>query len=473
MRGRRDGNEPVTRTNLVQQFRQKNWILGNKKMRRQLRRAAGVVAVMLFTATVTLNTTVVRKHHHRLEEEHQLGAKELVLGKNSNSESSFGDKLTELDVFSEMIASGTDDLGLREVPALTRNVHDNHIEREEIPNSSAVIPESALKALFVFTMVREDLLDLHLLSIDFPVEQVFVIQNVAKPDAVDVFQRVLNRYRGCKGGIQEESCVNPNIRNFVVLSNEENLGYAGSFNTGIKAMLEHNFIHAIFSGDDTRFVPGRLKAAKQILENENACMYHFEGYSSFGITLTAVKLIGPMDENFWPAYCEDCDYWYRAQLAGCRVFYRGGYVPEVSTPDSKSNSFMEHGDVKHESGSGSSTLRSDPLVNKLVANTLHPSRGRFAYLKRKWGFDTCGLYHKVLNQWRGQDEILNATNYSELVKHGAKWALPYNDSQIDIKHWIPEDSRSSGAVSSRAVNSLWAPMLFVWQELDYAKLQVL
>jgi hypothetical protein len=287
-----------------------------------------------------------------------------------------------------------------------------------------------------------------------------------------VFHRVLNRYRGCNDGIQEESCVNPNILNFNVLSSEDNLGYAGSFNTGIKVMLEHNILYAIFSGDDTRFVLGRLQGAKRILENENACMYHFEGYDSFGITLNAVNLLGPMDENFWPAYCDDCDYWYRAQLAGCRLFYRGGYVPEVSTPESKNNSFMEHGDVKHESGSGSATFKSDPLVKKLVANTLHPSRGRFAYLKRKWGFDTCGLYHKVLNQWRGQDEILNAANYSELVKHGAKWALSYNDSQTDIKHWTPEDSRSSGAVSSRAINSQWAPMLFVWQERDYSKLQV-
>ena len=110
-------------------------------MHRQLRRVAWVVAIVLCTAIVTLNTTVVRKHHHRLEEEHYMEVKELVLGKNSTSESSFGDKLTELDVFSEMIASDTDDSGLREAPALTRDVQDNQIEREEIPNSSTVIPE--------------------------------------------------------------------------------------------------------------------------------------------------------------------------------------------------------------------------------------------------------------------------------------------------------------------------------------------
>ena len=406
-----------------------------EKMRRQFRCVAAVVVIALFTLMLTPNTS---------------------------------------DDFSEMIDFGIHDSGLREVPALTHDVQDNQRERDDVRNSTppTVNPESIIKALFVFTMVREDLLELHLLSIDFPVEQVFVIQNGAKSETFETFQTVLVKYKGCVVGIQEKSCVNPNIRNFNVLSSEENLGYAGSFNVGIKMMLEHIIPYAIFSGDDTRFVPGRLKDAKRILENENACMYHFEGYSSFGITLNSVNLVGPMDENVWPAYCEDCDYWYRAQLAGCRLFYRGGYVPEVSTLESKNKSFMEHGDVKHKSGSGSSTFRSDSLVNKLVTNTLHPSRGRFAYLKRKWGFDTCGLYHQVLNQWRDADEILNATSYAELVKHGATWDLPYNDTQTDIKHWIPEDSRSPGAVSSRAVNSQWAPNHFVWQDRDYAKLQV-
>jgi len=145
-----------------------------------------------------------------------------------------------------------------------------------------------------------------LLSIDFPVERVFIIQNGAKPKAT---QSVLIKYQDCNSKSQQGSCGNPNICNFVLLSREV-IGFAGSFNVGIKVMLKDNIQYAIFSGDDTRFDPGRLKAAKGIMMNERACMFHFEGYSSFGITLNAVHLIGPMDENFWPAYCEDCDYWY-------------------------------------------------------------------------------------------------------------------------------------------------------------------
>jgi hypothetical protein len=38
-----------------------------------------------------------------------------------------------------------------------------------------------------------------------------------------------------------------------------------------------------------------------------------------------------MDENFWPAYAEDCDYWFRSNLVGCKVYYRGGYKPDAAT----------------------------------------------------------------------------------------------------------------------------------------------
>lgn len=40
------------------------------------------------------------------------------------------------------------------------------------------------------------------------------------------------------------------------------------------------------------------------------------GYSCFALSPDAYKQVGPFDENYWPAYCEDCDYGYRLKLAG-------------------------------------------------------------------------------------------------------------------------------------------------------------
>ena len=64
-------------------------------------------------------------------------------------------------------------------------------------------------------------------------------------------------------------------------------------------------------------------------ESPETCMFHFEGYSCFSITRAGIKRIGPFDENFWPAYSEDCDYWFRARVVGCK---QGRSNPHAFTP---------------------------------------------------------------------------------------------------------------------------------------------
>jgi hypothetical protein len=63
----------------------------------------------------------------------------------------------------------------------------------------------------------------------------------------------------------------------------------------IKAMVEYDLPFAVFSGDDTRFRPGRIAHAKSLVDaSPDVCMFHFEGYSSFGMTRDAIKRMGPM-----------------------------------------------------------------------------------------------------------------------------------------------------------------------------------
>lgn len=177
-----------------------------------------------------------------------------------------------------------------------------------------------------------------------------------------------------------------------------------------------------------------------------------------------------MDENFWPIYSEDCDYWFRTQLVGCRVYYRGGYKPETQDISSLQNAFVEHGDATNAKMQSSSTFKSDPVLSKLVANTLDSKRGRFAYLAQKWGFDTCKLYHEVLNKWRVEDEVLVAMSETQLKAYSEHFKFPYNHSLdfSDVRFWSRDDWRKPHAVSSRAVNAIWAPHSFVWQEKDFS-----
>jgi len=333
------------------------------------------------------------------------------------------------------------------------------------------------EALIVFTMIRHDLLDLHLASIDYPTAHVFVILNYASDGIKKTMLTVLEKYEKCPGVSEfPQQCGNHNIRELHVLSSPQNIGFAGNCNTGIKAMMEFNLRYAVFSGDDTRFLPLKIERAKTIIhKHPDLCMFHFEAYSSFAITRVGIQKIGPFDENFWPAYAEDCDYWFRALLVGCSMFYRGGYSPDNRTPRSMSNAFVEHGDTQDQHSLSSVTYKSDPELGRLVQGTLHPTRGRFAYLVRKWGLNTCDYYHEVTNKWREEDEIVLAPNSSELAHHNARVSYPYNDpiNFGDTRKWLREDWKKPEAISSRAVNRVHAPGSLVWQEADYMKLDQL
>ena len=128
---------------------------------------------------------------------------------------------------------------------------------------------------------------------------------------------------------------------------------------------------------------------------------------------------------------------------------------------------MDHGDVKNKNGIRSATYRSDSQL-KLVANTLHPLSRSVRISKEEVGIRcvrSLSYRSESVERW---DETIVAMNYSALVEHGAKWGVPYNDSQMDLRHWIQEDWRLPEVVSSRAVNSQWAPAEVVWKLRDYA-----
>ena len=145
----------------------------------------------------------------------------------------------------------------------------------------------------------------------------------------------------CNTSPQTDGCGNRHIQKLEVLVNSGNVGFSGNVNKGIKIMLEYSLHYALMSSDDVRlehlhvglkmfwtnilpepfwrFRPGRLYAMHSVMHTAaDVCIFNFEGYASFALTRMGIKKLGPMDENFWPAYAEDCDYWYRVQLVGCR-----------------------------------------------------------------------------------------------------------------------------------------------------------
>jgi GT2 family glycosyltransferase len=154
-----------------------------------------------------------------------------------------------------------------------------------------------------------------------------------------------------------------------------NRGLSKSWNEGILNAYDAGAEAVLVVNDEIYFPPGDVdKIARKAVENRDryiiSCAgFHrrfnrrlpSHGYSCFAINPVALERIGCFDENFFPCYCEDQDYAYRAKLAG---------LQEENCEDTT----ICHG--------GSDTLYNTPEL--VVQNRLTQTRNVLHYM-RKWG----------------------------------------------------------------------------------------
>lgn len=182
-----------------------------------------------------------------------------------------------------------------------------------------------------------------------------------------------------------------------------NRGLSKSWNEGILNSYQDGADVVLVVNDDIYFSPGDVdKMARKALAHRDryiiSCAgFHqrlnrrvaSHGYSCFAINPIAIERIGCFDENFFPCYCEDHDYAYRARLAGLRE-------------ENCSDTLIYHG--------GSDTIYASPKLR--VQNRLTQLRN-MQYYFRKWG----GL------------------GYKERFSH------PFGDPRLDYR--IPVECRHS------------------------------
>lgn len=84
-------------------------------------------------------------------------------------------------------------------------------------------------------------------------------------------------------------------------------------------------------------------------------------YSCFALNPIALQRVGVFDENIFPIYLEDCDYAYRAKLAGLKM------------------GMVENTNVAHQ---GSGAIYADPA---LMAQHNITFAANMSYYMRKWG----------------------------------------------------------------------------------------
>lgn len=203
---------------------------------------------------------------------------------------------------------------------------------------------------------RADFLLRCVTSVDHPIENLVIINNSGGKDS---------QVNAACSKIQNREIENASLFENIKIETHKNLGCGPSWNYIFKT----NPGPWLITGSDIMFIPGSLALLDDVFEkNTGVGMVFGDGYNVFLMTQKALDGIGYLDENFYPAYYEDCDHWRRAVLSG---------IPLVGVPGFK----HVHGEVGDPHG-GSSTVRSDPELNRKNGITTKNNR---EYYIRKWG----------------------------------------------------------------------------------------
>jgi hypothetical protein len=213
-----------------------------------------------------------------------------------------------------------------------------------------------IKTLGIPVLNRGDFLLRCVKSIDHPVENLVIINNSeGKNPGVN----------GACSQIQARDIENGSLFDQVHIEVRKNLGCGPSWNHIFRSYPGPWLI----TGSDIAFLPGSLALLDETYEkNQDAGMVMGDGYNVFLMTQLALDQVGSLDENFYPAYFEDCDHWRRAVLSGVKLVSVVGFK-------------HIHGEIGDPHG-GSSTVRSDPELSRKNGIT---TRNNYEYYVKKWG----------------------------------------------------------------------------------------
>lgn len=334
---------------------------------------------------------------------------------------------------------------------LRENLFEKSLELKQDVNTN----ERTIDSITIIAFMRPDFIRRILLSIDFPVRKLVVVLNKHDEEtSKEIISTVNNFVYNQTSNIWSTHIVEPGV----------NSGYAGAVNLGLKVMVECDLRYTLFLNDDTVLLPGALERIwNAFTKYPSLCIYHFSKYVLWGLTLQSFHLLGYMDELLWPAYMEDCDYHFRAQVIGCTNFYAN-----------KSFKYVEHGDYIDPPGQrrGATTRRKNPLIAKLLSGVHDQKRGAAAYLFQKWGPEDSKYRTAPLAKRRSGTRTNVCTEMHENLdeKHGKEvrmsskkplkmFSTPYNNKSLSIKDWKRNWS-GKRSISSRSVNAAYAPKYF-------------
>jgi GT2 family glycosyltransferase len=165
---------------------------------------------------------------------------------------------------------------------------------------SLCLEDRMLNNLIIPVLNRYDLLQRCLMSIDFPVKHLLIIDNGSANNPIDT-----------------EVAISDWVESTTYLPMPANLGVAASWNLGIKS-FPHDDVW-FFASNDVEFGPGALQELSEARRDEITLSKGFPFWQVFALGYEAVSKVGLFDEGFYPAYFEDNDYQRRAIRARVNI----------------------------------------------------------------------------------------------------------------------------------------------------------
>ena len=238
--------------------------------------------------------------------------------------------------------------------------------------TSANIDHSEIPVFGVMLINREDLLLRLLRSIDFPIKRLILFHNSGSDEYTN--EKVRDFLEKLQLG--QINLDHHYIKEILILYRPVNLGFSAGVNQIVRAAPLSPYW--LIVSTDILFKPGALSEISSSMSaidssQNKSCIWGHAGtpgnqYASFILTKRAVHTVGYFDENFWPAYAEDCDYTTRLVRSGC---------PIVFETDPERLAFHEI----------SASIAKDKLLSEIVRR----GQNNFDYLIAKWGTDVCNL----------------------------------------------------------------------------------
>jgi hypothetical protein len=198
-------------------------------------------------------------------------------------------------------------------------------------------------------------------SIDYPVENLFIINNNGKGEINEELDNI-------------SKMKHPFIDKIFVAHMPSNIGVAASWNLIVKSFITKPYW--LMPNHDIAFTPGFLAEMIEAASDPEVGMVHGNGgdfgdgsYDLFLIKDWVIKKIGLFDENTYPAYGEDVDYIMRLKNT------------PIKTVTSISKTYY-HGYGNNYYETGAQTKKASP---ELTAKLDEVNLINFEYLTEKWG----------------------------------------------------------------------------------------